>query len=127
MEKAPSTKRPRYDAVFRAEALRLASESRSTLAAARALNIDPQRLHAWQKAVQPPLPADPFVGRRSAGATRGQQTGDARAGHFKKIHRHLLASPNPMIMLHLIGQQRVHRPVQQLCQVLGIVPSRCHA
>ena len=59
MEKAPSTKRPRYDAVFRAEALRLASESRSTLAAARALNIDPQRLHAWQKAVQPPLPANP--------------------------------------------------------------------
>ena len=38
MEKAPSTKRPRYDAAFRGEALRLASESRSALAAARALN-----------------------------------------------------------------------------------------
>ena len=59
MEKAPPTKRPRYDAAFRAEALRLASESRSTLAAARALNIDPKRLHAWQKTAQLPLPADP--------------------------------------------------------------------
>ena len=59
MEKAPPTKRPRYDAVFRAEALRLASESRSTLAAARALNIDANRLYAWQKAAQQPLPADP--------------------------------------------------------------------
>ena len=59
MEKAPPTKRPHYDAAFRGEALRLASESRSTLAAARALNIDPKRLYAWRKAVQLPLPADP--------------------------------------------------------------------
>ena len=59
MEKAPPTKRPRYDAAFRAEALRLASESRSTLAAARALNIDAKRIYAWQKAAQQPLPADP--------------------------------------------------------------------
>ncbi len=59
MEKAPPTKRPRYDAAFRAEALRLASESRSTLAAARALNSDPKRLYAWQKAAQQPLPTDP--------------------------------------------------------------------
>ena len=59
MEKAPPLKRPRYDAAFRAEALRLASESRSTLAAARVLNIDAKRIYAWQKAAQPPLPADP--------------------------------------------------------------------
>ena len=59
MEKASLTKRLRYDAAFRAEALRLASESRSTLAAARALNIDPKRRYAWQKAAQQPLPADP--------------------------------------------------------------------
>ena len=59
MAKAPPTKRPRCDAAFRAEALRLASESRFTLAAARALNIDPKRLYAWQKAAQLPLPADP--------------------------------------------------------------------
>ena len=59
MEKAPSSKRPRYAAAFRAEALRLASESRSTLAAARALHIDAKRIYAWQKAAQPLLPTDP--------------------------------------------------------------------
>ncbi len=59
MEKASPSKRPRYDTAFRAEALRLAAESRSTLAAARALNIDPKRLYAWQKAAQQPLPTDP--------------------------------------------------------------------
>ena len=47
MGKVPPTKRPRYDAVFRAEALRLASESRSTLVAACALNIDAKRIYAW--------------------------------------------------------------------------------
>jgi transposase len=46
MKKAPPTKEPRYEATFRAIALRLASESRSTLAAARALNIDPKLLYA---------------------------------------------------------------------------------
>ena len=59
MEKAPPTKRPRYEAAFRAEALRLASESRSTLAAARALNSNAKLLYHWQKATQQPLPADP--------------------------------------------------------------------
>jgi len=54
MEKALSSKRPRYDAAFRTEALRLASESRSTLAAARA-----KLLYQWQKAAQQPLPTDP--------------------------------------------------------------------
>ena len=59
MEKATAPKRPRYDVAFRAEALRLASENRSTLPAARALNINAKRLYAWQKAVQQPLPTDP--------------------------------------------------------------------
>lgn len=40
-------KRRKYDAVFRAEALRLAEQSRSTQAAARALNIDPKRIYQW--------------------------------------------------------------------------------
>ena len=46
--------RRKYDAAFRAEALRLAAQSRSTHAAARALNIDPNRLYQWQKAAQTP-------------------------------------------------------------------------
>ena len=55
-------KRPRYDAAFRAEALRLASESRSTLVAARALNIDAKRLYACR----------PRGGRQSADPACGQ-------------------------------------------------------
>ena len=50
-------KRRRYDAAFRAEALRLASESRSTQAAARALNISPKLLYKWQKEVLTPVAA----------------------------------------------------------------------
>ena len=45
MEKAPPRKRP-YDATFRTEVLRLASESRFTRAVARALNIDAKRIYA---------------------------------------------------------------------------------
>ena len=37
--------RRKYDAAFRAEALRLAEQSRLTQAAARALNIEPKRLY----------------------------------------------------------------------------------
>ena len=45
-------KRRRYDA-----ALRLAAESRSTQAAARALNIDPKRIYKWQKQALTPVAA----------------------------------------------------------------------
>ena len=50
-------KRRKYDAAFRAEALRLAEQSRSAQAAARALNIDPKRIYQWQKAAQTPAAA----------------------------------------------------------------------
>ena len=49
--------RRKYDAAFRAEALRLAEQSRSTQAAARALNIDPKRIYQCQKAAQTPVAA----------------------------------------------------------------------
>ena len=52
----PTTRR-KYDAAFRAEALRLAGESRSTQAAARALNINPKLLYKWQKEAQTPVAA----------------------------------------------------------------------
>ena len=42
-------KRRKYDAAFKAEALRLASESRSTQAAARQLGISPKLLYRWQQ------------------------------------------------------------------------------
>jgi transposase len=58
MKETPkSDNRRTYDAAFRAEALRLTEQSRSTQAAARALNIDPKRLYQWQKAAQTPVAA----------------------------------------------------------------------
>ncbi|AMJ65942.1 hypothetical protein [Hymenobacter sp. PAMC 26628] len=51
------TKRRTYDAAFRAEALRLASESRSTRAAARALNSNPKLRYQWQQVAQTPVAA----------------------------------------------------------------------
>lgn len=52
-------KRRKYDAAFRAEAMRVVSESRSTPAAARALNIRPELLCQWQKQAQPAPPTNP--------------------------------------------------------------------
>jgi hypothetical protein len=51
------TKRGRYDAAFRAAALRLASESRSTQAAARALHSDYKRSYTWQQEALAPVAA----------------------------------------------------------------------
>lgn len=44
------TKRRKYDAAFKTEALRLARESRSTRAAARQLGISEKLLYRWQTA-----------------------------------------------------------------------------
>ena len=43
-------KRRKYDEAFKAEALRLAGESRSTQAAARQLGISPKLRYRWQQA-----------------------------------------------------------------------------
>lgn len=43
-------KRRKYDAAFKAEALRLAGESHSTQVAARQLGISPKLLYRWQQA-----------------------------------------------------------------------------
>jgi len=67
-------KRRRYDAAFRAEALRLASESRSTQAAARALNIDPKRLYKWQKEALTPM-----------AAARGAELDPAAAAELRQL------------------------------------------
>ena len=64
----------RYDAAFRAEALRLASESRSTQAAARALNIDPKRLYKWQKEALTPV-----------AAARGAELDPATAAELRQL------------------------------------------
>ena len=46
---ASPDKRRKYDEAFKAEALRLAGESRSTQAAARQLGISPKLLYRWQQ------------------------------------------------------------------------------
>ena len=72
-------KRRRHDAAFRAEALRLAGESRSTRAAARALNTNPKRLYQWQKGALTPVAAaqgatlDPAAELRQLRAADRQQ------------------------------------------------------
>lgn len=48
--KSTPDKRRKYDEAFKAEALRLVSESRSTQAAARQLGISPKLLYRWQQA-----------------------------------------------------------------------------
>jgi transposase len=70
----PPTKRRRYDAAFRAEALRLAGESRSTQAAARALNIDPKRIYKWQQQALTPV-----------AATRGAELDPATAAELRQL------------------------------------------
>jgi transposase len=51
-------KRRKYDAAFKAETLRLASESRSTQAA-RAPHIDPKMLYKWRQDALSTYPIDP--------------------------------------------------------------------
>ncbi|QKG59236.1 transposase (plasmid) [Hymenobacter sp. BRD128] len=70
----PPAKRRRYDAAFRAEALRLAAESRSTQAAARALNIDPKRIYKWQKEALTPV-----------AAARGAELDPATAAELRQL------------------------------------------
>ena len=71
---SPPSKRRRYDDAFRTEALRLAGESRSTQAAARALNIDPKRLYKWQKEALTPV-----------AAARGAELDPATAAELRQL------------------------------------------
>ena len=48
--RASPDKQRKYDETYKAKALRLASESRSTQAAARELGISPKLLYRWQQA-----------------------------------------------------------------------------
>ena len=69
-----SAKCRRYDAAFRAEALRLAEQSRSTQAAARALNINAKLLYKWQKEALTPV-----------AAARGAELDPATAAELRQL------------------------------------------
>ena len=100
-------KRRKYDAAFRAEALRLAAQSRPAQAAARALNIDPKRLYQWQKAAQTALAAalgaslDPATaaGLRQLRAANRRQTQELdmlkKAIASKRLKRVISQTPDP--------------------------------
>lgn len=68
------TKRRRYDAAFRAKALRLAGESHLTQAAARALNINVKLLYKWQKEAFAPV-----------AAARGTELDPATAAELRQL------------------------------------------
>ena len=71
MERAPPSKRPRYDAAFRAEALRLQRKL----------------LYAWQKAAQLPLPTDPA----EAAGVRALRTANKRLAQELDILKKAIA------------------------------------
>ena len=80
-------KRRKYDEAFKAEALRVARESRSAPAAARALNSTPKLLYQWQKAALPPLPADPT----EAGEVRQLRAANKRLAQELEILKKAIA------------------------------------
>ncbi len=93
--------RRKYDAAFRAEALRLAEQSRSTQAAARALNINPKRICQRQKSC-PNAREDrigrslgPGYGRRTAPTAGPGPAVGAGTGDFKKATAIFSQPPNP--------------------------------
>ena len=123
-------KRRKYHAAFRAEALRLAEQSRSTQAAARALNIDPKRIYQWQKAAQTPVVAalgaalDPNAAAelRQLRALARRQALELELDILKN-HCPLLTDRDPMSRYRFIAAERYRYPVQRLCQVLDVPAS----
>ena len=85
-----SRKQRRYDEAFRAEALRLASESRSTQAAARQLGISAKLLYKWQKAIA--LPSELGDGEGESAAMRQLRAENRRLQQERDILKKALAS-----------------------------------
>ena len=99
----PPSKRRRYDAAFRAEALRLAGESRSTQAAARALNIDPKRLYKWQNEALTPV-----------AAARGAELDPATAAELRQLRAANRRQAQELdILKKAIASKRLKRVVSQ--------------
>ncbi|SMB99711.1 transposase IS3/IS911 family protein [Hymenobacter roseosalivarius DSM 11622] len=125
---ASPDKRRTYDEAFKAEALRLASESRSTQAAARQLGISPKLLYRWQQAQVVAEVGSVEAGARPGGPgpARPPQAGRARAGYFKKSLGHLRPA-DPVSAYQHIAQRAGQVPVRQLCQVLRVTPAAYYA
>ena len=99
----PPSKRRRYDAAFRAEALRLAGESRSTQAAARALDIDPKRRYKWQKEALTPV-----------AAARGAELDAAAAAELRQLRAANRRQAQELdILKKAIASKRLRRVISQ--------------
>ena len=123
-------KRVKYDAAFRAEALRLARQSRSVPAAARALNIRPRLLYAWQKAELTPaaVAAGPTLDPATATELRELRVLNRRQAQELEILEKAIANcstpTDRMSQYRFSEAQRPHYAVRLLCQVLAVTPSR---
>ena len=118
-------KRRKYDDAFKAEALRLTRESRSTQAAARARNIDPKRIYQWQRQAEAPRPADPA----EAAEMRQLRAANRRLEQELEILKKVIAifSTDPMSCWQFIEQERSMYFVDLLCRTLDVSPARYYA
>ena len=83
--------RRKYDDAFRAEALRLAKESRSTAQAARALGISSQLLYHWQQEAKRPTGAQLALTDSELIEFRRLQKANARLEQERDILKKALA------------------------------------
>ncbi|WP_324680933.1 transposase [Hymenobacter sp. GOD-10R] len=120
-------KRRKYDAAFKAEALRLAEESRFIQAAARALGINPKLLYRWQ---QEQVVAE--VG--SMKMARDSERCALRAAN-KRLTQELdilkslghLRPADPVSVYQYIVQRQARVSVRQLYSVLRVTTSAYYA
>ena len=123
-------KRHKYDEAFKAEGLRLATESRSTQAAPRQLGISPELLYRWQQAQlvaevsSKEVARDPEVRALRARLKRAEQELDIlKKPWLSSAWSAGSASRNPVSSYRYIAQRASQLPVRQLCQVLRVAPA----
>ena len=127
----PASRKPdnrrKYDEAFKAEALRLATESRSTRAAARQLGISKKLLYRWQQ-------ARTVAEASSTGMARDPEVRALRAAN-KRLAQEVdilksldhLRPADPVSVYQHIATCQPQQPVRRLCQVLGASPLLCLA
>ena len=119
-------KRRKYDEAFKAEALRLASESRSTQAAARQLGISTKLLYRWQQAQlvaevgSVEVARDPEVRALRAANKRLAQELDI----LKKASV-IFGQPTPRALMALV-KSLVQRLNDELAIVLNLTTNTAH-
>ena len=125
---ASPDRRRKYDEAYKAEALRLASESRSTQAAARQLGISPKLLHCWQQAQlvaevgSEEVARDPEARALRARLKRAEQELDILEKNLGRLR-----PADPVSASRHFARRAAHVPVRRLCQVLRVAPTAYYA